>query len=286
MAAGDPEAIGARMREHVERLEARAASRAAFEASLTPATCAACDRGTIRRRDAFGEDEWTCGRIEDRACAFGAEVFAARVAAEDQAVVSRLLAHGVPRRLVVGAPPASLPARLGGAHVRKTTAMAAVVAYRAEGLAAGRALVLAGPTGRGKSWAAAALLRSLRLRPPEYEWMFAGEVHHARFDDERWAYLCKVELLVLDDLGLEHHGEGGWTMRALDELVYARHGGCLATVITTNLPMTPPEKDPTAAALTQLYDGRIVSRLRDWADIGRINKDEPDLRRPGAVPHG
>ena len=62
--------------------------------------------------------------------------------------------------------------------------------------------------------------------------------------------LCRMPYLVLDDLGVQRGTE--WEMEMLYDLIDARYGEELFTVVTTNQPMDD---------LRQLADGRIYSRL-------------------------
>lgn len=129
-------------------------------------------------------------------------------------------------------------------------------------------LVLVGPTGTGKSLAAASVFLSLRHRVTDptwdgvastgWRWASPGAVVTAprlsrlpRYGpgSEELERLLAVPLLVLDDLGLETLALGD----KLDELLDVRMGRRLRTVITANM-------EP--AALAAKYGDRVADRLR------------------------
>ncbi len=126
-----------------------------------------------------------------------------------------------------------------------------------------RVLVLAGPTGRGKSFAATWALA-------EYHhagvWLSAAECRVAGWDELR-PKAAASKLLVVDDLGRE---STDWSARELGDLVELRFNRGHRTVITTNL---------TTRALFQRYGDRVESRLSD-ARFSRVAETPgPDLRR-------
>lgn len=142
---------------------------------------------------------------------------------------------------------------------KKTTALAAV-----EGFTTG-ILVLGGPTGVGKSLAAAvAMLRckspALGLgtswgdNPPRFE--IAASLRRADwFDDAVAARVLDAQFLVVDDLGAEQRDSaaGTWGAR-LDEIFSVRHGRHRPLIVTTNL----REQD-----FLRLVGERAEDRIRD-----------------------
>lgn len=107
-------------------------------------------------------------------------------------------------------------------------------------IAAGRNVLLTGPTGIGKSWLACALGNfaaregftvSYQRAPRLLESLLAarGDGSHLRLLDR----LAKIQLLIIDDFLLNALGE--FERRDLLEIVEARHHAA-ATVITSQLP--------------------------------------------------
>ena len=161
-----------------------------------------------------------------------------------------------------------IPQRLRAAALnspRQTAALWAVINFarypemRGSAYERGECLVLGGPTGVGKTYAAAGLMIhawSGRL------WYF-GALAGALLDPARRVEAlssCKADsLLVLDDLGTEYVKDGGLVQSFLDEIIWHREGNCLPTVITTNLP---------GDDLAKRIGDRIADRLRGpWGRI-------------------
>jgi DNA replication protein DnaC len=169
---------------------------------------------------------------------------------EDAAWVrSRAVEHGV-------------PPRLAGADMlqgQRTLALEAAITYFNEGLPAGRCLVLVGPTGVGKTYAAAALMRAVRHG---HFWYFPGLCGAWLDQDRRQESLAlarTVRFAVFDDFGVEYAKNGGLVEAFLDEMIWHREANRLATVITTNL---------TTEQLRARLSDRIVDRLRgDWGRV-------------------
>lgn len=128
-------------------------------------------------------------------------------------------------------------------------------------------IVLGGVFGIGKSAAAALWLyllaresseakRSSPHRMPEC-WVSAAKF--ARLDMSKGgaaaidAY-ARMPVLVLDDLGAEHLGQGGWFLSQLGDLVNERQANGRRTLITTNL-----GRD----SFIERYGDRIAERIRD-----------------------
>ena len=131
----------------------------------------------------------------------------------------------------------------------------------------GACLVLSGPTGTGKSWAAAAVVLEqggefsfwpqscARLLTPEHR------------DDELKRLRCR-HVIVLDDFGLEYSKEGGFLEALVDEVIWYREGNECPTIITTNL---------TPKVMRNTWSARIVDRLRGkWASVYAV--PGPSLR--------
>jgi DNA replication protein DnaC len=109
----------------------------------------------------------------------------------------------------------------------------------------GRALALCGLQGLGKSYAAAAALRSLFEHQSYRGPMFwnATVLRTALMNLERRGAiidgLLTAPMLVLDDLGLEYTREGDYWEGVLDTIFVAREGDLLPLLVTSNL---SPEK--------------------------------------------
>ena len=170
------------------------------------------------------------------------------------------------------APEIGVPRRLVGASLLaepRSDALARVDAYmKGPDFRAGRCLILAGPTGVGKSFAAVAALREL-CRPSGH--FYAGrllfchvpKLCDALFDfNKRQNTLDKAKrtrFVVLDDLGAEYVKEGGLSDASLEAIIWEREAEILPTIITTNL---------TAEGLKARLSERLIDRLRgDWGCI-------------------
>lgn len=139
-------------------------------------------------------------------------------------------------------------------------------------------LLMLGGAGAGKTAAACWVLTHARTRVYE-DWqieiepsrgMFVRAAEAARiprFEDEDnlWRRMLRVQWLVLDDLGVETMSDF-WNER-INELLDARYGNRLRTVLTSNLEVAP---------FKARYGDRIVSRLRDDSIIVGVGND--DLR--------
>ena len=142
-------------------------------------------------------------------------------------------------------------------------------------LASGKTfLCLAGPKGRGKTTAAASVLRCAR-KPVTFmgaggklaaTWAYSSALglfvrsaelaHTSEYADEgrgRWAKVRSVEWLVIDDLGMERMDNAGIWAEAIDHLIDARYARKLKTVITTNL---------DGKTFDARYGDRILDRVR------------------------
>lgn len=132
-------------------------------------------------------------------------------------------------------------------------------------------LVVVGPVGTGKTWAA---WHAIKYLIQVHEWMGRYDVCPAhRFarvvapplDEEQVDRWARVDLLVLDDLGSQRISD--WGLEVLTGLVDDRWAHARPTVITSN--------DGNLAAL---LGERAASRIRDEATIVQITG--ADRRRP------
>jgi DNA replication protein DnaC len=90
--------------------------------------------------------------------------------------------------------------------------------------------------------------------------------------------LCRIPLLLLDDLGTEKLSE--FTEETTTRIVNHRYNESLPLLITTNLPVRA-DSGPSQDLVTRLGD-RLASRLAQTATVVRL--DGPDLRRqPGSA---
>ncbi|MET9479940.1 ATP-binding protein [Streptomyces sp. NPDC006638] len=142
------------------------------------------------------------------------------------------------------------------------------------GIAEGPSLLIAGPTGTGKTHQAYGAVRALLTRGVRLRWEATTSADlHARLrpraghDGERELQtLARCPLLLLDDLGAAKTSE--WTEELTYRLINHRYEHMLPTLITTNL--------PTAELRTALGD-RVASRLAEMTE--RVILTGPDRRR-------
>jgi DNA replication protein DnaC len=151
--------------------------------------------------------------------------------------------------------------------------------YRSAGF-----LVLTGPVGTGKTHQAYGALRRIAEAGPKRFEMIAttapdmygrlrpgGSEHGTEHELKR---LCRIPLLLLDDLGTEKLSE--WTEEATYRLINERYNECLPLVITTNFPVRAQSGGASTDLVTRLGD-RLASRLAQTATA--VTLDGPDLRR-------
>ncbi|MGY5054075.1 ATP-binding protein [Streptomyces sp. 900105755] len=142
------------------------------------------------------------------------------------------------------------------------------------GIAEGPSLLIAGPTGTGKTYQAYGAVRALLTRGVRLRWEATTSADlHARLrpraghDGERdLQTLARCPLLLLDDLGAAKTSE--WTEELTYRLINHRYEHMLPTLITTNL--------PTAELRIALGD-RVASRLAEMTE--RVILTGPDRRR-------
>ncbi len=142
-------------------------------------------------------------------------------------------------------------------------------------------ILLAGGTGRGKTYLAAASVRALLTAGVTHEdlaWVtvsealearrrgFSADSERGRQAEERWERATRARVAVLDDLGAEKPSE--WTVEQVFVLVNARYDAERPTLITTNC---------TAAELAERLGERTVSRIQEMTACYPL--DGPDRRR-------
>jgi DNA replication protein DnaC len=201
---------------------------------------------------------------------------AERVWREQEAHLERLAREEWKR--AAGIPRLHRGARFDGA--RPTPAVVGARRYldAEEGYRTGRALVLLGPTGSGKTFAAAAALDQLAHVDPRVGYRPSAAFYHvgaliAELLDShrRPATLDRAKethLLVIDDYGASYVATDGLAACLLEEILMHRHAEILPTVLTSNL---------TAAELRTTFTDRVLDRLSEWATV--ISVAGPSLRR-------
>ncbi len=142
-------------------------------------------------------------------------------------------------------------------------------------------LLLAGPTGTGKTHAAYAALRlySESLRPANWHAIstaaMLGELRPTpgRDSEAVLARYCTAPLLLLDDLGAAKWSE--WVEEILYRLIDARYNNCLPSIFATNL--------ATTEELAKNIGERVTSRLTEMCRGYLIAFKGADLRRARAA---
>jgi DNA replication protein DnaC len=180
----------------------------------------------------------------------------------------------------------NLPARFidaeFGVFARPSAAETACSRYLGDGLALGQCLILWGPNGAAKTWAACAMMNEL-MAAEECEPVPAPKV--PRFlswttpmigeEADLWLRQAKQRrLTVLDELGRQYLGkdEHSFAVARVFEVLAHRYAEVLPTVLTTN--MTPDTVGET-------FGSAIKSRLdSDWAVWRKC--DDRDFRREQA----
>jgi DNA replication protein DnaC len=209
-------------------------------------------------------------RVVDRLKAMAAELpeptpqeIAAREAARRAAEwEKRAVGWGIPARLRDAAFDAGRPSK----------AIAAVQAYLETDYPKGRALILLGDTGLGKSWAAVAACRALHVRGEPWAFAYFPDWCRRMLTPETRGEATEqaqgTGLLVWDDFGSEYLKAGGFIETALDAVIWHREGNFHPLLLTTNL---------TRDQLAERVSDRVVDRLRTWGRL--IAVKGPSLRR-------
>lgn len=144
----------------------------------------------------------------------------------------------------------------------------------APGIDHGPSLLIAGPTGTGKTHQAYGAVRSLLAAGVRLRWeatntadLYASQRPRPGHDPERQLQaLGRCPLLVLDDLGAAKASQ--WTEELTYRLIDRRYTHELPTLITTNLPISE---------LRDAVGDRVASRLAEMTE--RIILTGADRRR-------
>jgi len=176
---------------------------------------------------------------------------------EEQA--ARKTAAWTRRATLLGVPPRLQPASF--ATSTPTPALHRTREFLATEAPQGRCLLLCGPTGVGKSYAAAAALRDWRQPGGQFLYwpdLCAKLLHHDSYQGAI-AAATATALVVFDDFGAEYLKDGGLLAAHLDSIVWCRHAYFMPTIITSNL--TPEQ-------FHQRFSDRILDRLtQEWTSI-------------------
>lgn len=188
------------------------------------------------------------------------------------------LAHKARLAWLVEADKIGVPARLAEASFssdHRTQALILTQDYLPN-LESGRALLMLGPTGVGKTYAAVAAMRACdRAARRGRAFFYFPALAGALLDRERSAKALEMakkrDFVVFDDLGTEYFKEGGMLQAFVDEIFYEREGNALPTVITSNL---------TVEEFKTRMSDRIVDRLRgSWGRVVQVPGES--MRRKG-----
>ena len=142
-------------------------------------------------------------------------------------------------------------------------------------LLSGKWLMLIGGTGLGKSFAAAWAFRTFLRQKFSVEWVsnLRGYLYWipvrkietfiklTQQQVEFFEMVRNASLLVLDDLGEEApDGKPNWKTKYVAYLIEERYDRNRPTIFTTNLPLTPHNKEEV---ISRLYGKRVFSRLEE-----------------------
>lgn len=125
-------------------------------------------------------------------------------------------------------------------------------------------LILAGPPGRGKSFAAAFALLSHGFG----KWVRAADLTRVGASPRPEEIGETPGLVVVDDVGLEHDGSSGWAAGVIDRLVAQRHDDKERLILTTNL---------NRRDFADRYGQRILDRVAEAGAF--VELPGPSLRR-------
>jgi len=143
---------------------------------------------------------------------------------------------------------------------RETEVLNRAMVYAKEEYEHGKCLVLMGPTGVGKTYAAVAALRAIRCQ--SHFWYFPALCGALLDQDRRAETLQAVKetpFVVLDDFGAEYLKVGGLLDAFIDEIIWHRESEEQSMILTTNL---MPEQ------LRDRLSDRIVDRLNsEWGAL-------------------
>ncbi|MCY4119634.1 MAG: ATP-binding protein [Acidobacteria bacterium] len=147
-------------------------------------------------------------------------------------------------------------------------------------------LLLAGPSGIGKTHLAAAILNEVadkgigglycETSALLTELRGTYDKDSGTQDTDILRRLTNADLLVIDDLGSEQLTR--WAQNMLHAVLNARYNQDLATICTTRLPPDPHERD----SLLFEIGGRLLSMLHQMCDV--VEFDGADYRHAGDHP--
>ncbi|MFD9355404.1 ATP-binding protein [Streptomyces sp. NPDC060031] len=160
------------------------------------------------------------------------------------------------------------------AWAERVAGMGSVGPGGTRGISYGPSLLIAGPTGSGKTHEAYGAVRSLLGAGVRLRWqaVTSADLHaqsrpRPNHDPEREIQeLGRCPLLILDDLGAAKQSE--WTEELTYRLINRRYAEMLPTLITTNLP---------TEELRSAVGDRVASRLAEMTT--RVILTGPDRRR-------
>ena len=143
---------------------------------------------------------------------------------------------------------------------RETEVLNRARVYAQEEYQHGRCLMLMGPTGVGKTYAAVAAMRA--IKSPSRFWYFPALCGALLDQDRRAKTLQEVKdipFVVLDDFGAEYLKVGGLLDAFIDEIIWHRESEEQSMILTTNL---LPDQ------LRERLSDRIVDRLNSqWGAL-------------------
>jgi len=158
-----------------------------------------------------------------------------------------------------------VPSGLQRATLREATTAAVkeAIAFIEGDLAQGHCLVLSGPTGVGKSYAAIGALRAAVGLGQRVSFAYFPAFCNALMTpDQRSTALAIAKepmLILFDDFGAEYTKAGGFLDSLVEELFWHREANNLPTILTTNL---------TVEQMRARLSERIVDRLRGaWGRV-------------------
>lgn len=126
----------------------------------------------------------------------------------------------------------------------------------------GNIIVLAGSYGCGKTHSICAYLQT--LKNSDWCYMNANELYNAvKRDSTLIKNLRELEILAIDDLGVEYEAHSGFFASVLDEILDYRYNEGLTTLIGTNLSL----KD-----FRTRYGGRLIDRIKEWGTFYETNE--------------
>ena len=123
--------------------------------------------------------------------------------------------------------------------------------------------LICGHTGVGKSFLTDCMVNALTEKGVNVVYLTAYELSRMLLDDLNELGntlvdgLCRVKVLVIDDLGGENT-EQSWVLAKVDSILTDRYNRLRPTIITTNL---------TRDELEGTYSGRILDRLKSTARL-------------------